>query len=95
MGLGMATQRSAMLDTQVMGNLHTYFISKLPRKYDRETVSEAFGIGPEQLSATFNFAPGDWLVLSHGATGLKGVPIPAHALDANQRILDHIGDSNV
>jgi hypothetical protein len=86
LGIGIATQRASLLDTQVMGNLHTYFISKLPRKYDREKVAEAFGVGEEQLSPTFTFRPGNWLVISHDATGLRGVPIPIKADNANARI---------
>jgi hypothetical protein len=70
-----------------MGNLHTYFVSILPRKTDRERVAEAFGIGDEQLSPTFTFRPGSWLVISHDAVGLKGVPIPTTAADANERII--------
>jgi uncharacterized protein len=87
LGIGISTQRASMLDTQIMGNLHTYFVSKLPRKNDRERVAEAFGIGNEELSPTFTFRPGNWLVISHDATGLKGVPIPTNAEDANQRII--------
>jgi uncharacterized protein len=87
LGIGISTQRASMLDTQIMGNLHTYFVSRLPRKYDREKVAEAFGIGQEELSPTFTFRPGNWLVISHDATGLKGVPIPTIADDANQRII--------
>jgi DNA helicase HerA-like ATPase len=86
LGIGISTQRASMLDTQVMGNLHTYFVSRLPRKYDREKVAEAFGIGEEELSPTFTFRPGQWLVISHDATGLKGVPIPVIADNANERI---------
>jgi len=88
LGIGIATQRASLLDTQVMANLHTYFVSKLPRKYDREKVAEAFGIGEDQLSPTFSFRPGNWLVISHDATGLKGVPIPVKANNANSRIMD-------
>ena len=86
LGLGIATQRVTMLDTQIMGNLHTYYVSRLPRKYDRSTVAEAFGISEEELSPTFTFKAGNWLVLSHDATGLKGVPIPTTAINANDRI---------
>lgn len=88
LGIGISTQRSSLLDTEVMGNLHTYFISKLPRSHDRQRVAEAFGIGEEQLSPTFTFRPGNWLIISHDATGLKGVPIPTYAKDANERIID-------
>jgi uncharacterized protein len=88
LGIGISTQRASMLDTQVMGNLHTYFVSRLPRKYDREKVAEAFGIGQEELSPTFSFRPGNWLLISHDATGLKGVPIPTQSENANQRIVN-------
>jgi hypothetical protein len=87
LGIGISTQRVTLLDTEVMGNLHTYFVSKLPRQFDRQRVSEAFGIGEEQLSPTFTFRPGNWLIISHDATGLRGVPIPASAADAVMRIL--------
>lgn len=87
LGIGISTQRVALLDTEVMGNLHTYFVSKLPRAFDRQRVSEAFGIGEEQLSPTFSFRPGNWLIVSHDATGLKGVPIPTSAQDAVLRVL--------
>jgi uncharacterized protein len=87
LGIGLATQRVTHLDTHVMGNLHTYFVSKLPRASDRGRVAEAFGIGEEQLAPTFSFRPGNWLVLSHDATGLKGVPIPVTARDAVERIV--------
>ncbi len=86
LGIGIATQRAAQLDTEVMGNLHTYFVSKLPRAFDREKVAEAFGISQDQLSPTFTFRPGNWLIISHDATGLKGVPIPSTAYNANQRL---------
>jgi len=88
LGIGISTQRASLLDTEVMGNLHTYFVSKLPRAHDRQRVAEAFGIGEDQLSPTFTFRPGNWLIISHDATGLKGVPIPTIAADANERILN-------
>lgn len=91
LGIAIATQRAALLDTEVMGNLHTYFVSKLPRKGDRERVAEAFGIDEEQLSPTFTFRPGSWLAISHDATGLKGVPIPTKAANADDRILAGAG----
>lgn len=87
LGIGLSTQRVTHLDTHVMGNLHTYFVSKLPRESDRGRVAEAFGIGQDQLAPTFSFRPGNWLILSHDATGLKGVPIPTTARDAVDRIM--------
>lgn len=39
---------------------------------------------------TFKFAPGDWILVSYDATGLKAVPIPIHAADANERIMNFL-----
>ncbi|MGB9886542.1 MAG: ATP-binding protein [Moorellales bacterium] len=86
LGLGIATQRIRYLDTSIMAQPHTYLVSKLPRKTDREGVAEAFGIPEEMFRQTFTFTPGDWLLLSHDAAGLKAVPIPIRVEDANQRI---------
>ena len=85
-GVGIATQRVAYLDTKTMGQLHTYFVSKLPRSYDRDAVSAAFGLSETQFAPTFKFRSGEWLLVSHDATGLKGVPIPIRAPNAEDRI---------
>jgi len=84
-GVGIATQRSTYLDTNIMGQLHTYFISKLPRKHDREVVGEAFSLSPEQFTQTFKFQKGQWLLASHEATGID-MPIPIQAPNAEDRI---------
>lgn len=85
-GLGIATQRATYLDTNIMGQLHTYFISKLPRSSDRERVGEAFSLSEEMFSQTFKFRKGDWLFISHEAAGLESVPIPIHSRNAEERI---------
>lgn len=85
LGLGIATQRSAYLDTKTIGQLHTYFISKLPRKGDRTIVAEAFGLSDDQLTQTFKFLKGHWLLVSHDATGID-MPIPIKTDNAEERI---------
>lgn len=90
LGLGIATQRSRYLDTSIMAQPHTYLVSKLPRKSDREAVAEAFGMSEEMLRQTFTFQAGNWLLVSHDATGLKAVPVPIYAEDANQRIISYL-----
>jgi len=87
MGLAIATQRATYLDTNIMGQLHTYFISKLPRSSDRDRVSEAFSLSEEIFAQTFKFRKGDWLFVSHEAAGLESVPIPIHSRNAEDRIL--------
>ena len=92
-GLGIATQRIRYLDTNIMSQPHTYFISKLPRASDRTAVSEAFGFGDEMLNQTFKFGKGQWLLVSHDATGLEAVPLPVKTEDANKRVASFL-DSN-
>jgi hypothetical protein len=36
---------------------------------------------------TFRFGKGDWLLVSHDATGLEAVPFPIHTENAEDRIL--------
>jgi DNA helicase HerA-like ATPase len=74
-GIGIATQRVAYIDTKLMGQLHTYFVSKLPRKSDRERVAEAFGIPLSTIDRTLSLrAPRQWLVISHSSLGLQATP---------------------
>jgi DNA helicase HerA-like ATPase len=90
MGIGLATQRVAYLDTTILAQPHTYFISKLPRAYDRESVSNAFGIAEDMLSRTLRFTKGQWLLVSFEATGLENVPIPVQFPNTNVRIKNYL-----
>ena len=90
MGVCIATQRIAYLDTSILAQPHTYFVSRLPRKYDRDTVTSAFGMSEEMMRETFRFGKGDWLVVSHDATGLQSIPIPVHAPNAEDRIKNNL-----
>jgi len=90
-GIGIATQRTRYLNTSIMAQPHTYFVSKLPRLTDRTAVQDAFGFSEEAFRQTFKFTKGDWLLASYDATGLKGVPIPIHAENANDRIVKALG----
>lgn len=85
-GISIGTQRTTYLKTSVMAQPHTYLVSRMPRIDDRRKVQEAFGFSEEMLRQTFKFTPGDWLLASHDATGLRGIPIPIHVEDSNRRI---------
>ena len=89
-GLGIATQRIRYLNTSILAQPHTYFVSKLPRKTDREAIAEAFGLGLDMFNQTFKFKKGDWLVISHDALGMEAVPIPVHFENANERIKEFL-----
>ena len=86
LGIGIATQRVRYLDTSIMAQPHTYFVSKMPRQSDRQAIAEAFGIAEEMFAQTFKFKKGDWLLMSHDAIGLEAVPVPIHCEDANRRV---------
>jgi uncharacterized protein len=86
LGIGIATQRVRYLDTSIMAQPHTYFVSKMPRRTDREVVAEAFGISEDMFRQTFKFRKGDWLLMSYDATGLEAIPLPVHCFNANDRI---------
>ncbi len=90
MGLAIATQRVAYLDTSTLAQPHTYFISKMPRKYDRDTMAEAFGVTEEMMKKTLKFTKGQWLLISYDATGLVNVPIPIQFPNTNKRIIEYI-----
>lgn len=90
LGVGIATQRARYLDTSIMAQPHTYLVSKLPRKSDRDAVAEAFGISEDMFRQTFKFRAGNWLLMSHDATGLRAIPIPIQTEDANERIRKYL-----
>ncbi|MFB0561934.1 MAG: ATP-binding protein [Candidatus Lokiarchaeia archaeon] len=87
-GLGgcIATQRIAHLNTSALQQLHTYFVSTLPRPYDRGLISNTFMIDKNILEKTLEFTPGDWLLSSYIATGLPNVPIYIRADNAEEEI---------
>lgn len=89
LGLGIATQRIAYLDTSILAQIGTYFVGRLPRLTDRQRITEGFGIEMASLQVGINEV-GDWVILSHTAVGDKGSPIPVHFSDANKRIFEFI-----
>jgi len=90
LGIGIATQRIANLDVNTLAQPHTYFISKLPRAYDRQTIASAFGISEDMFRQTFKFKKGDWLLASYDAAGLEAIPIPIHTEDADKQVLSFV-----
>jgi len=94
LGIGIATQRIVYLDTNILGQPHTYFVSKLPRASDREKIQEAFGLSDETLQESLRFGVGQWLLISHGATGIDGLPVPVHMEDANKRIEEFLSGAD-
>lgn len=90
LGLGISTQRTRYLNTSIMAQLATYFISKLPRKTDRTVISEGFGIEESFVDQTLSFNKGDWLVMSHANVfGVTSNAIPIRVENAEDTIFSN------
>jgi DNA helicase HerA-like ATPase len=89
-GVCLATQRIAYLNTNALQQLHTYFVGTLPRPYDRTLISDTFMIDKGILEKTLEFAPGEWLLSSYIATGIENVPIFIKADNAENEIEKHL-----
>lgn len=74
-----STQRLAYLNTNVLQQIHTYFVSTLPRPYDRQLISETFGISDSLVDKTLNFDIGQWLLISFKAALKEDIPIMFYA----------------
>jgi len=91
-GLGgaIATQRIAYLNTNIMQQLHTFFVGTLPRPYDRTVVSSSFQIDLSILDKTLEFPPGSWLLSSYIATGLDSVPVFVKADNSEDVLKEYV-----
>ncbi len=93
LGVCIATQRIAYLNTNALQQLHTYFVGTLPRPYDRALVSETFMIDNGILEKTLEFAPGEWLLSSYIATGIENVPIFIKADNAEKEVEKYLKEN--
>jgi len=93
LGVCIATQRVAYLNTNSLQQLHTYFVGTLPRPYDRNLISETFMIDKGILEKTLEFAPGEWLLSSYIATGMENVPIFIRADNAEKEVEKYLKET--
>jgi uncharacterized protein len=84
----MSTQRIAHLNTNALQQLHSYFVSTMPRPYDRQLISDMFAIDDAFMDRTLMFQNGDWLMTSFKATNTQNVPVFFHAINNEDSILD-------
>jgi hypothetical protein len=82
-----STQRIAHLNTNALQQLHSYFVSTMPRPYDRQLISDTFAIDDAFMDRTLMFQNGDWLMTSFKATNTQNVPVFFHALNNEDSIL--------
>ena len=71
----MATQRVARLNVNALQQLHSYFVSTLPRMYDRMVIADAFALPYEVLERSADLETGEWLFVSFKATKQRNVPV--------------------
>jgi DNA helicase HerA-like ATPase len=83
-----STQRIAHLNTNALQQLHSYFVSTMPRPYDRQLISDTFAIDDAFMDRTLMFQNGDWLMTSFKATNTQNVPVFFHAFNNEDSILD-------
>jgi uncharacterized protein len=83
-----STQRIAHLNTNALQQLHSYFVSTMPRPYDRQLISDTFAIDDAFVDRTLMFQNGDWLMTSFKATNTQNVPVFFHAINNEDSILD-------
>ncbi|QQG48644.1 MAG: ATP-binding protein [archaeon] len=82
-----STQRVAHLNTNALQQLHSYFVSTMPRPYDRQLISDTFAIDDAFMDRTLAFQNGDWLLTSFKATATQNIPVFFHAQN-NEDVLD-------
>jgi DNA helicase HerA-like ATPase len=70
-----STQRVAYLNTNALQQLHSYFVSTLPRSYDRVVIADSFSLDLGVLQKTTELQTGEWLFVSYKATKQKNVPV--------------------
>jgi uncharacterized protein len=83
-----STQRIAHLNTNALQQLHSYFVSTMPRPYDRQLISDTFAIDDAFMDRTLMFQNGDWLVTSFKATNTQNVPVFFHVINNEDSILN-------
>lgn len=71
----LATQRVAHLNVSALQQLHSYFVSTLPRTYDRMVVADSFALPYEVLERSAQLETGEWIFVSYKATKQKNVPV--------------------
>lgn len=71
----LSSQRIAHLNVNALQQLHSYFVSTLPRFYDRMVIADAFSLSYDILEKTTDLETGQWLFVSYKATRQKNVPV--------------------
>ena len=87
----LCTQRVAHLNVNALQQLHSYFVSTLPRFYDRMVIADAFSLSYDMLEKTTELDTGQWLFVSYKATKQKNVPAFIQTPNNEEILLDRLG----
>lgn len=87
----LSTQRVAHLNVNALQQLHSYFVSTLPRLYDRIVIADAFSLSYDILEKTTELDTGQWLFVSYKATKQKSVPAFIQSHNNEDILLTNLG----
>ncbi|MEM3800173.1 MAG: ATPase, partial [Thermoprotei archaeon] len=68
--------------------LHSYFVSTMPRSYDRGVVAEAFSLNYEVIERTTELDTGQWLFVSFKSTKQRNVPVFINTPNNEDRVVE-------
>ena len=89
-----STQRVAHLNTNALQQLHSYFVSTLPRYYDRMVIADAFSLSADIVERTTELETGQWLFVSYKATKQKNVPAFIQAPNNEEILINNLKKIN-
>jgi DNA helicase HerA-like ATPase len=84
-----STQRVAKMNTNALQQLHSYFVSTLPRNYDRMVIAESFSLDYSVLDKTSQLSTGEWLFVSYKATRQRNVPVFIKTENNEEAVYDY------
>ncbi len=90
----LSTQRLAHLNTNAVQQLHSYFVSTLPRLYDRLVIADAFSLNTDIIERTTELETGQWLFVSYKATRQKNVPVFIQAPNNEEILVENLRKMN-
>jgi DNA helicase HerA-like ATPase len=73
LGVCISTQRIAHLNTNILQQLHTYFVDTLLRPYDHGYVSDVCTSDRDMLDKTLELGKGEWIISSNSATEMPNI----------------------
>ena len=86
----LATQRVAHLNVNALQQLHSYFVSTLPRMYDRMVIADAFALPYDVLERSAGLETGEWLFVSFKASKQRNVPVFLRTENNEDRLASHL-----